>query len=1516
MAEKIFNTRIINKHDTEANWNKATNFIPKQGELIIYDTDENNAKIRFKIGDGLTTVNELPFVVDGIAANWNQNDETALNYIQNRTHWEEGTYILPETKVDIKSIYRKNLSLQNTIDFIDGNIYDVIYNGKTYSIPTKFATNYYHFETVDFHILIANEQKVLQIMAYDGSSTVTLSIFENVEGISTELFPETTTTLSAIGARAGILPEHLTNKIIVGETYNIHYNGFSCDVVAESNNSQIQLLDPDNTFAILIDTTEVQLPQITVLSSVTEANISIFSGEIHKLDNKYIDQRIVTKEIEKLNLQNGEAFSSVRSKISMTENDSYKLGAGAVALGSNSKATGISGVSMGSSTNAAGAQSVAIGNSSVASGNQSFAGGAMTEAIGAQSVAIGEKIAATGVDSVAFGRGNKISITVSGDANATTYNCSSTSQLAEKMCVIYGDIRAQITAVNTSSGTITLDKTLSSTVLTNASVNIITSGAFGNYSFSGGDNSRATYEAAFAFGYSNEASGYASFAAGGSNKATHVMSTALGSSNTVSGYASFAAGNYNKVTNQMSTAFGGNNEVDGLQSFAAGYGNTASGVQSVALGNDTEAAGPQSMAMGESTVASGHGSAAIGHEIVAVGDFSFAEGGNYDHTNDKNRILSLTITGDAKATTYTCTSVTNLTTNHYVFIDSKFAKITSIDTTNNTITLENTLSDTALSSVEAKAAKYGAFGKYSHSGGNKSIAIGTNAFTHGENVKAIGNYSIAMGAGIAASGDNSVAFGGGTTASGTQSFAHGGGSQASGNQSFAMGGGAQAIGSQAVAFGSGTTASGVQSFAMGGGTTASGTQSLAHGSGSQASGYQSFAMGGSARANGDNTFAFGAGVCAGETSNDNYAIAMGGGSQAKKSYSVAIGSSPSANAQNSFALGTGVQSNGDYSFALGNNTIANGKGQFVIGEYNATETVEDNTQRGTYAFLVGNGEQNAPSNAFTLDWNGNGWFKDGIKIGGTSQDDAAALSVLTSADIESITEDYTELAEDVGQLSEEIADVKDTLGCKESYKTPSGFYDLPNKNKGLNDSGGLVDNAYYDSSDYIEVKKIYGICRVPYNNTKYSMSGIAFYDANKNFIQYISLGTDYEFDNFNQRTVVWYPINRDAVYLRFAHERSRGNIWVVEKEFVASIFDGYTTKEEHEQTVRKLDSLFATPFLFKKGMECENSLYIDESGNRVTSSNYDTSMFLPVDNGSTYVLTNVRTVNFYGSEKNWLSGMDTRSSENANYDLTIDDENTKYIRVSCWNDLAMNVYGVVLKNAEFDVVNFGDSIFGQYPTCSDISTKAQEKTQIKFANCAFGGTTTSSREGDYNAFSFYSLCDAIYAEDFSAQIEKGNLSSFYRYHTNTLASVDFSKVKVITIAYGTNDWNFGNDIDNESDKYDVATYCGALRYGIEKILAKYPHIQICLMSPIFRMLENGDSDSIANSKGKYLKDFCDAMKMVAQEYHLPFFDHYNIGINKFNHTVYLKDKTHPTYTDGIDLLGTIVGEEVKSIIRD
>ena len=62
MSEKRLNGRIVNKHDTQANWENAEDFVPMLGEIILYDIDENYDYERMKVGDGETTVGALPFV--------------------------------------------------------------------------------------------------------------------------------------------------------------------------------------------------------------------------------------------------------------------------------------------------------------------------------------------------------------------------------------------------------------------------------------------------------------------------------------------------------------------------------------------------------------------------------------------------------------------------------------------------------------------------------------------------------------------------------------------------------------------------------------------------------------------------------------------------------------------------------------------------------------------------------------------------------------------------------------------------------------------------------------------------------------------------------------------------------------------------------------------------------------------------------------------------------------------------------------------------------------------------------------------------------------------------------------------------------------------------------------------------------------------------------------------------------------------------------------------------------------
>lgn len=93
-------------------------------------------------------------------------------------------------------------------------------------------------------------------------------------------------------------------------------------------------------------------------------------------------------------------------------------------------------------------------------------------------------------------------------------------------------------------------------------------------------------------------------------------------------------------------------------------------------------------------------------------------------------------------------------------------------------------------------------------------------------------------------------------------------------------------------------------------------------------------------------------------------------------YSHAEGFFTTASGYQSHAEGYYTTASGVQSHAEGKETIANGAEQHVQGRYN----IEDNANK--YAHIVGNGvaqivdgeEQITPSNAHTLDWNGNAWF--------------------------------------------------------------------------------------------------------------------------------------------------------------------------------------------------------------------------------------------------------------------------------------------------------------------------------------------------------------------------------------------------------------------------------------------------------------------------------------------------------------------------------------------------------------
>ena len=119
-----------------------------------------------------------------------------------------------------------------------------------------------------------------------------------------------------------------------------------------------------------------------------------------------------------------------------------------------------------------------------------------------------------------------------------------------------------------------------------------------------------------------------------------------------------------------------------------------------------------------------------------------------------------------------------------------------------------------------------------------------------------------------------------------------------------------------------------------------------------------------------------------DTTIGQYSVALGFDNTASGNYSFAEGHLSIASGLSSHAEGTMTEANGLSAHAEGEGTIANGANQHVQGKYNLGDsTVTADNVYGTYAHIVGNGNQEVRSNAYTLDWNGNGWFAGTISIG-------------------------------------------------------------------------------------------------------------------------------------------------------------------------------------------------------------------------------------------------------------------------------------------------------------------------------------------------------------------------------------------------------------------------------------------------------------------------------------------------------------------------------------------------------
>lgn len=93
-SNKEFKTRIQHKIDTPENWAKATNFIPLNGEIIVYNYPaEDGLQSKIKIGDGSSYLANLPFINTEITLNGTSKAATTASFYAPTASGTDG-YIL------------------------------------------------------------------------------------------------------------------------------------------------------------------------------------------------------------------------------------------------------------------------------------------------------------------------------------------------------------------------------------------------------------------------------------------------------------------------------------------------------------------------------------------------------------------------------------------------------------------------------------------------------------------------------------------------------------------------------------------------------------------------------------------------------------------------------------------------------------------------------------------------------------------------------------------------------------------------------------------------------------------------------------------------------------------------------------------------------------------------------------------------------------------------------------------------------------------------------------------------------------------------------------------------------------------------------------------------------------------------------------------------------------------------------------------------------------------------------
>lgn len=256
-----------------------------------------------------------------------------------------------------------------------------------------------------------------------------------------------------------------------------------------------------------------------------------------------------------------------------------------------------------------------------------------------------------------------------------------------------------------------------------------------------------------------------------------------------------------------------------------------------------------------------------------------------------------------------------------------------------------------------------------------------------------------------------------------------------------------------------------------------------------------------------------------------------------------------------------------------------------------------------------------------------------------------------------------------------------------------------------------------------------------------------------------------------------------------------------------------------------------------------------------------------------------------------------------------------------------------------NIVNLGDSIFGNFRGASSVSSRINWYTGATCHNGGIGGATWGFSWNFKDYYTMHRMAYYISTGDFNpfhravnSFTLKENPNSYIAETYRLLADMNWEEVDVITISYGTNDFtNQGLITGNESMKYreyfttpnvekGLFKACShyylddAIKYSLNAIRTKYPHIRIVVTTPTPRY---DYIDKPINLHGYALKDYCEHIKKVCEEWGVPCLDAYNeVGINDQNYKQYFFENDFVHLNEqGRDLLAKYISDNLLDALN-